>query len=52
MPPEIVKGDYYDERVDVWSLGILIYELSFGFAPFEGNDTQEETFERILNGDF
>jgi serine/threonine protein kinase len=34
VPPEIVKGDFYDERVDIWSLGILIYELTFGFAPF------------------
>ena len=25
VPPEIVKGDFYDQRVDVWSLGILVF---------------------------
>lgn len=25
VPPEIVKGDYYDEKVDIWSLGVLCY---------------------------
>ena len=37
VPPEIIEGDFYDEKVDVWSLGILMYELSTGKAPFEDN---------------
>jgi serine/threonine protein kinase len=40
VPPEIVIGDYYDERVDVWSLGVLIFELTFGYPPFEGCNTE------------
>ena len=34
VPPEIVNGDYYDEKVDIWSLGVLCYELATGKAPF------------------
>lgn len=38
VPPEIVEGFEYDERVDIWALGILLYELASGHAPFETKD--------------
>ena len=34
VPPEIVEGNSYDERVDVWATGVLLYELASGTAPF------------------
>ena len=34
MAPEIVKEKPYDKGVDVWSLGILLYELTHGYSPF------------------
>lgn len=34
MPPEIVEGNSYDERVDIWAMGVLLYELTSGTAPF------------------
>lgn len=34
VPPEIVEGAEYDERVDIWALGVLLYELASGHAPF------------------
>lgn len=30
VPPEIVTGDFYDEKADVWCLGVLCYELCTG----------------------
>ena len=34
MAPEIVESEKYDFSVDVWSLGILLYELIMGHSPF------------------
>ncbi|KAF7306347.1 Kinase-like protein [Mycena indigotica] len=37
LSPEMVEGREYDERVDVWGLGVLLYEFLVGSPPF--NDT-------------
>lgn len=34
MAPEIFEGDDYDFAIDVWALGILLYELLHGHSPF------------------
>lgn len=52
LPPEMVKqsGDiWYDEKVDLWSLGVLMYEFLTGEAPFE--DTAVMTQRRISRCD-
>ena len=42
--PEVLNGDEYDEKCDLWSLGILIFELYFKELPFNG-----ETDMEVLN---
>ena len=36
MAPEMLEKGKYDHRVDIWSLGILLFELLHGVAPFKG----------------
>ena len=38
MPPEIVNEKIYTEKVDIWSLGILLYEMIHGKAPFKASN--------------
>jgi serine/threonine protein kinase len=37
MAPELVEARTYDERVDVWSLGCIVYVLLSGKIPYSGN---------------
>lgn len=37
MAPEVVKEKPYDRSIDVWSLGILLYELLHSYSPFRVN---------------
>lgn len=38
MPPERVNGKRGDERVDIYSLGAILYEMLTGKIAFDGND--------------
>ncbi|KAH7725659.1 aurora kinase A [Aphelenchoides avenae] len=51
LPPEMVKGQKHDEKVDYWSVGVLCYEFLVGKPPFETKSTQE-TYQRIMNVEF
>lgn len=35
MSPELLKRKNYNNKIDVWSVGILTYELLFGRVPFD-----------------
>jgi serine/threonine protein kinase len=47
MAPEMLENKPHDDTLDVWSLGILLFELLHGFAPFTGK-TPMEILSRIL----
>ncbi len=34
MAPEMIKKENYDISIDIWSLGVLFYELVTGKSPF------------------
>ena len=39
-PPEMADDINYDESIDIWSIGILLCELSTGTIPFKANDVE------------
>ncbi|CAG2160272.1 unnamed protein product [Oppiella nova] len=41
MAPEIIKGVKYNQSVDFWSFGVLLYEMVVGTSPFHGTDEEE-----------
>ena len=52
MAPEILKESSYNNSVDIWSLGILLFELSHGYTPFNkkynGKKNQDLVFKDMM----
>ncbi|XP_019403712.1 PREDICTED: aurora kinase A [Crocodylus porosus] len=51
LPPEMIEGRTHDEKVDIWSLGVLCYEFLVGKPPFEA-ETYQETYRCISKVEF
>ena len=48
LSPEMIKGKEHDHTVDIWALGILLYEFIVGAPPFEADEIKE-TYRRIVH---
>ena len=35
MAPEVIKGEIYTMKADIWSVGVVLYQMIFGRCPFE-----------------
>ena len=35
MAPEVIKGEIYTMKADIWSVGVVLYQMVFGKCPFE-----------------
>ena len=49
--PEILSGAPYDWRVDMWSVGVILYILLGGYAPFAEPD-HKDLYRKVKKGDY
>jgi tetratricopeptide (TPR) repeat protein len=47
MSPEQVEGHAVDHRTDLYSLGLILYEMVTGEAPFAGDSTIQVMYQRV-----
>ena len=59
MAPEMINDEFYDTGIDIWSLGVLLYEMIHGYSPFRANrftkdakKAQVEIFINIKNNNY
>lgn len=51
MAPQILKGLNYTNKIDIWALGTLLYEMVHGLPPFNAK-TEVEKSRLIRQGAF
>ncbi|VDM62361.1 unnamed protein product [Angiostrongylus costaricensis] len=48
---EVILETGYDEKVDVWATGVILYVMLCGFPPFQSSDgSQDDLFAQIMRG--
>lgn len=50
LAPEMIRGAGHDQSLDMWTMGVLLYEMTIGKSPF-GASSQEQTCKLILKLD-
>jgi len=50
LAPEMIRGEGHNESLDMWEMGVLLYEMTVGKSPF-GSSDQETTCRLILRVD-
>ncbi|TPX35577.1 hypothetical protein SmJEL517_g02166 [Synchytrium microbalum] len=50
MAPEVLRGDKYDAKADLWSLGAILYEMIYGRPPFKAQN-HIDLLKKIDRGD-
>ena len=48
MAPEVLNDEDYNYKCDIWSLGVIIYQLSFKEYPYRGK-TDTALYKKIKN---
>ncbi|KAK3147699.1 hypothetical protein QOZ80_3BG0285710 [Eleusine coracana subsp. coracana] len=48
MAPEVMQAQKYDAKADLWSVGVILYQLVTGYPPFNG-DNQIQLLKNILS---
>ncbi|HVI01531.1 MAG TPA: protein kinase [Enhygromyxa sp.] len=51
MAPELINGKPVDKRIDIFALGVMLYQLATGELPFSGRNPAQ-VLNRILEGDY
>lgn len=51
MAPEVVRQEFYDCKIDIWSLGVIAFELVHKYSPFKAPD-RTKVFQNILAGKY
>ena len=51
MAPEVALGKSFNEKADLWSLGIILFEMIAGKVPFKGS-THYEILQLIERGQY
>ena len=47
VSPEMLRKIGYDEKIDIWALGVLLFEMLAGYAPFSAN-SKEDLYSNVL----